>query len=153
MIHKYVLLTTVVVLAHLQLLVDTAVELPLVHFASSARGGCRLVYDSFDIGDRSSCTFIRREDVDDKRVPRVLPIVQCRCRGTRCSNMGDFTCQETRTTFEVAYPGGSGCNDWEYKNVTLTTGCVCATPRSVRVIIGMRQRQLSADFPVGPSIM
>uniref|UniRef100_A0A1Z5KYQ1 Uncharacterized protein n=1 Tax=Ornithodoros moubata TaxID=6938 RepID=A0A1Z5KYQ1_ORNMO len=94
---------------------------------------CSVQHTSFDIGDRSTCTFIQTEDVVATRIPRVLPKVQCKCRNQQCSNYGDFTCQEIRQSYEVAYRKSPSSGQLKYENVTLTSGCVCATSRSISV--------------------
>ncbi|KAH7984924.1 hypothetical protein HPB52_024433 [Rhipicephalus sanguineus] len=79
------------------------------------------------IGERATCTFTTTVDVDATRVPAELPVVKCNCPGNLCRSDGDYRCQEVRSTFRVAYRGGT---ELVNGTVELTTSCVCAVSRT-----------------------
>ncbi|KAH7975069.1 hypothetical protein HPB49_023266 [Dermacentor silvarum] len=52
--------------------------------------------------------FTMTTDVDPARIPSELPVTKCNCPDSRCSDVGDYRCQEVRSTFRVAYRVGGG---------------------------------------------
>ncbi|XP_075524829.1 uncharacterized protein LOC142557104 [Dermacentor variabilis] len=82
------------------------------------------------LGDRASCPFRRSVNVQAGRIPADVPTVRCNCPGSRCSQLGDFRCQEIREILQVAYFEGAG--PAVFRNETFTVACACVTSRTGR---------------------
>ncbi|KAH7974517.1 hypothetical protein HPB49_016380 [Dermacentor silvarum] len=80
------------------------------------------------LGDRASCPFRRSVNVQAGRIPADVPTVRCKCPGSRCSQLGDFRCQEIREILQVAYVEGDG--PAVFRNETFTVACACVTSRT-----------------------
>nr|XP_050032397.1 uncharacterized protein LOC126528581 isoform X1 [Dermacentor andersoni] len=80
------------------------------------------------LGDRASCPFRRSVNVQAGRIPADVPTVRCNCPGSRCSQLGDFRCQEIREILQVAYAEGAG--QVLFRNETFTVACACVTSRT-----------------------
>ncbi|XP_070396886.1 uncharacterized protein [Dermacentor albipictus] len=80
--------------------------------------------------DRASCPFRRSVNVRAGRIPADVPTVRCNCLGSRCSQLGDFRCQEIREVLQVAYVEGAG--PALFMNETFTVACACVTSRTGR---------------------
>lgn len=80
------------------------------------------------IGRRATCPFVQDVEVDETRLPAILPKVRCICPDRLCTTKGDFRCQEVYTRFIVLYKqeGSNGPPTTEGE-VMLPTSCVCAT--------------------------
>ncbi|KAH7974773.1 hypothetical protein HPB49_019247 [Dermacentor silvarum] len=112
---------------------------------ASALGICTPSPTSANIGDRATCPFTMTTDVDPARIPSELPVTKCNCPDSRCSDVGDYRCQEVRSTFRVAYRvGGGTSSELTNKTVELTTSCVCIVNRSAGAVWG-GQRTTGGD--------
>ncbi|KAK8758940.1 hypothetical protein V5799_003427 [Amblyomma americanum] len=120
----------------------------LVNLGVSAGGACAPIFQSPEIGDRATCPFTTTIDMDPNRIPSELPVVKCNCPGSICSEMGDFRCQEVRSTFKVAYRVGGGSNASEFsdKAVDLTTSCVCVVSKTLIARSGVYRPQETDGF-------
>ncbi|KAH7974885.1 hypothetical protein HPB49_020820 [Dermacentor silvarum] len=103
---------------------------PVRQNAISADGGCSPKPQGISIGERATCTFTSSVDVDATRIPAELPVVKCHCPSNLCSSKGDYRCQEVRSTYRVAYRGGTTGLELTDGTVELTTSCVCAVSRT-----------------------
>lgn len=101
---------------------------------TSASGTCTPMPQSSNIGDRATCPFTMSVDADPHRIPSELPVTKCNCLDSRCSDAGDYRCQEVKSTFQVAYraDGGGLVN----KTLELTTSCVCIVYKSALAVFG-----------------
>ncbi|XP_037499048.1 uncharacterized protein LOC119372667 [Rhipicephalus sanguineus] len=80
------------------------------------------------IGDRALCPYTRTVDVKYGRIPTTIPTVTCNCPGSRCSQTGDFHCQEIREELQVAYR--EHARRTTLRNETFTFACACITTQA-----------------------
>ncbi|XP_075525158.1 uncharacterized protein LOC142557309 [Dermacentor variabilis] len=106
-----------------------------MHRASALRT-CTPNPKSPDLGDRATCPFTMTVDVDPTRIPAVMPVTKCNCPDSRCNYMGDYRCQEVRSTFRLAYRVDGNSSELTRKTVELTTSCVCIVGRSAGAVWG-----------------
>ncbi|KAL1467195.1 hypothetical protein MTO96_026236 [Rhipicephalus appendiculatus] len=106
----------------------------LIHFIIQrgvfATGACSPVPQSSEIGDRATCPFTLTVDINHERIPAELPMMKCNCPDSLCSTVGDYRCQELRSTFRVAFRYGASSSQLTNKTVELPTSCVCVVARS-----------------------
>lgn len=82
------------------------------------------------VGNRSICTFTKKEDIKIDRIPKIIYHFNCNCPKNRCSERDDYRCFQVKVPMQVSVAA------WNAKRKLTTlyvnTSCVCATSLSMQ---------------------
>ncbi|KAH8030115.1 hypothetical protein HPB51_006547 [Rhipicephalus microplus] len=102
-------------------------------YKTSART-CRPNLKADYVGNRSICTFTRKEDSKVGRVPEKIYHLNCNCPVSRCSDRDDYRCVQVKEKMQVSFPIRNS-HLVSKKYVTVNSSCVCAASKGTIAVL------------------